>query len=175
MLANIARRYCGGRARFTQQQNLAFLWVRDEALYQVWKELGAAGFAEGETNAITDVTACPATDSCKMGITSSMGLTSAVTGELLDMGISDPLAKGLRIKISGCPNSCGQHHLANIGFQGGSMKVEKGNQVPAYEILVSGSYQGLNGQNETRIGLRPRRKIPAEMVPQFTRRLLEYY
>ena len=175
LLANIARRYGGGRARFTQQQNMAFRWVRDEALYQVWKELGGAGFAEGDTNTITDVTACPATDSCKMGITSSMGLTRAVTDELLDMGVSDPMVKGLHIKISGCPNSCGQHHLANIGFQGGSMKGDKGNQVPAYEVFVGGSYPDMNGQNETRVGLRPRGKVPAKMAPQFTRRLLEYY
>ncbi|MBI2855532.1 MAG: nitrite/sulfite reductase, partial [Chloroflexi bacterium] len=175
MLANIARSYAGSRARFTQQQNLIFRWVRDEALYQVWKELTEAGLAETEVNTITDVTSCPGTDSCKLGITSSMGLGRAIKQTLLDMDISDPLVKSLHIKMSGCPNGCGQHHIANIGFHGASMKGDKGNQVPAYEMFIGGSFQDLNGQTETRIGVRPKGKVPARRAPQLVQRVLEYY
>jgi sulfite reductase beta subunit-like hemoprotein len=174
-LAKIAAKYAGGRARFTQQQNLAFRWVREEALYSMWKDLKEAGLAEAEVNTITDVTSCPGTDSCKLGITSAMGLGKAIREELVNMDISDPHVKSLHIKMSGCPNSCGQHHLANIGFHGASMKGDKGNQVPAYEMFIGGSYQDLKGQTEARIGLRPKGKIPAKKVPEIIRHVLDYY
>jgi sulfite reductase beta subunit-like hemoprotein len=175
LLANIADKYAGGRVRLTQQQNMAFRWVREESLYLLWKDLKEAGLAEPEVNTITDVTSCPGTDSCKLGITSAMGLGSAIRENLADMDISDPLVKGLHIKMSGCPNSCGQHHLANIGFHGASMKGDKGNQVPSYEMFIGGSYQDLKGQTEARIGLRPKGKIPAKRVPEIIRSVLDYY
>ena len=175
LLANIARQYAGGRARLTQQQNLAFRWVREEALYEVWKELQAAGMADVEVNTITDVTSCPGTDSCKLGITSSMGLGNAIREGLENTDISDPLVKGLHIKMSGCPNSCGQHHIANLGFHGASMKGAGGNQVPAYEMFIGGSYQDLKEQTEARIGLRPKGKVPAKKVPEVIRHVLSYY
>ena len=175
LLANIADKYADGRARFTQQQNMAFRWVREEALYPMWKDLIEAGLAEAEVNTITDVTSCPGTDSCKLGITSAMGLGKAIREELVNMDISDPLVKGLHIKMSGCPNSCGQHHLANIGFHGASMKGDKGNQVPAYEMFIGGSYPDLNGQTDSRIGLRPKGKVPAKKVPEIIRHVLSYY
>ena len=175
LLANIARQFAGGRARLTQQQNLAFRWVREEALYQVWKELQTAGLADVEVNSITDVTSCPGTDSCKLGITSSMGLGAAIKDGLEDTDISDPLVKSLHIKMSGCPNSCGQHHIANIGFHGASMKGSGGNQVPAYEMFIGGSYQDLKGQTEARIGLRPKGKVPAKKVPEVIKHVLSYY
>ncbi|MBF8267955.1 MAG: nitrite/sulfite reductase [Dehalococcoidia bacterium] len=175
LLAQIARKHAGGRARFTQQQNLAFRWVREESLYQVWRELEAAGLAEAGAASITDVTSCPGTDSCKLGITSSMGLAKALQQELADMDITDPLVKGLHIKVSGCPNACGQHHIANIGFHGAAMKGDRGNQVPAYEMFVGGSYPDINGQTETRIGLRLKGKVPAKRAPEVVRRVLGYY
>ena len=175
LLANIADKYAGGRARFTQQQNMAFRWVREEALYPMWKDMLKAGLAETEVNSITDVTSCPGTDSCKLGITSAMGLGKAIREELITMDISDPLVKGMHIKMSGCPNSCGQHHLANIGFHGASMKGDKGNQVPAYEMFIGGSYPDLNGQTDSRIGVRPKGKIPAKKVPDMIRHVLSYY
>ena len=175
LLADITRKYAGGRARTTQQQNIALRWVREDSLYPLWKDLKEAGLAEPEVNTITDVTSCPGTDSCKLGITSSMGLGKAIREELTTMDISDPLVKGLHIKMSGCPNSCGQHHIANIGFHGASMKGDGGNQVPAYELFVGGSYNDLNGQSESRIGMRPKGKIPAKKVPQIIRSVLDYY
>ena len=104
-----------------------------------------------------------------------MGLGKAIREELVNMDISDPLVKGMHIKMSGCPNSCGQHHLANIGFHGASMKGDNGNQVPAYEMFIGGSYPDLNGQTDSRIGLRPKGKIPAKKVPEIIRHVLSYY
>ena len=174
-LADIARQYAGGRARLTQQQNLAFRWVREEALYEVWKALSAANLADVAVNTIDDVTSCPGTDSCKLGITSSMGLGNAIKDGLAETDTSDPLVNSLHIKMSGCPNACGQHHIANIGFHGASMKGAGGNQVPAYEMFIGGSYQDLKGQTEARIGLRPKGKVPAKKVPEVIKHVLSYY
>ena len=94
---------------------------------------------------------------------------------LEEIDLSDPLVKSLHIKMSGCPNSCGQHHLANIGFHGASLKGDKGNQVPAYEMFVGGSYQDMSSQTDARIGLRPKGKVPAKRVPVVIKQVLEYY
>ena len=175
LLAEITRKYASGRARFTQQQNMALRWVGEESLYPLWRDLKKTGLAEPEVNTITDVTSCPGTDSCKLGITSSMGLGKAIRDELVTLDLSDPLVKGMHIKMSGCPNSCGQHHIANLGFHGASMKGDSGNQVPAYEMFVGGSYEDLNGQSGSRIGMRPKGKIPAKRVPEVIRTVLDYY
>jgi sulfite reductase beta subunit-like hemoprotein len=174
-LADIVRRYTGGGARTTQEQNLALRWVPEGYLYDVWKALKDIGLVEADAHTITDVVSCPGTDSCKLGITSSMGLGKAIRDELAVLDLSDPLVKGMHIKMSGCPNSCGQHHIANIGFHGASMKGDSGNQVPAYEMFVGGSYEDLNGQSGSRIGMRPKGKIPAKRVPEVIRTVLDYY
>lgn len=174
-LAQLARKYAGGRARFTQSQNMVYRWVREGSLYPLWKELQGIGLADSGVHSITNVTSCPGTDTCKLGITSSMGLARAIQEGLEETDISDPQVNRLHIKMSGCPNSCGQHHLANLGFHGAAMKGDKGNQVPAYEMFIGGSFQDLNGQTETRIGLRPRGKVPAKQVPNLIRYVLDYY
>ena len=175
LLAKIADRYSLGKVRLTQQQNVALRWVSNEALYELWKDLKEASLGGSEVNTITDVTSCPGTDSCKLGITSSMGLGKAIMEGLEEIDLSDPLVKRLHIKMSGCPNSCGQHHLANIGFHGASLKGDKGNQVPAYEMFVGGSYQDMSSQTDARIGLRPKGKVPAKRVPIVIKKVLEYY
>ena len=175
LLAKIADRYSLGKVRLTQQQNVALRWVSNEALYELWKDLKEASLGGSEVNTITDVTSCPGTDSCKLGITSSMGLGKAIMEGLEEIDLSDPLVKSLHIKMSGCPNSCGQHHLANIGFHGASLKGDKGNQVPAYEMFVGGSYQDMSSQTDARIGLRPKGKVPAKRVPVVIKQVLEYY
>ena len=175
LLAKIADRYSLGKVRLTQQQNVALRWVSDEALYELWNDLKEASLGDSEVNTITDVTSCPGTDSCKLGITSSMGLGRAIMDGLEEIDLSDPLVKSLHIKMSGCPNSCGQHHLANIGFHGASLKGDKGNQVPAYEMFVGGSYQDMSSQTDSRIGLRPKGKVVAKKVPVVIKEVLEYY
>src|SRR5919106_355208 len=120
-LAAIMREFCGGHARTTVHQNLLLRWVRDEAVYDVWRRLVELGLGEAGADEINNVVSCPGTDSCKLGITSSMGLNHAVRERIDAMGIDDELTKRVHIKMSGCPNGCSQHHIANIGFYGASI------------------------------------------------------
>src|SRR3954453_1764345 len=124
-LAEIMREFTGGYARTTVQQNLVLRWVRDESVYEVWERLNALDLGDSGAHQITDVVSCPGTDSCKLGITSSMGLNEAVHERVEAMNLSDELTKRIHIKMSGCPNGCSQHHIANIGFYGASLKVGK--------------------------------------------------
>ena len=140
-LAAIMREFTGGYARSTVQQNFVLRWVRDESLYEVWQRLTELGLGEAGPREITDVVSCPGTDSCKLGITSSMGLNRAIKERVEEMEISDPLTKRIHIKMSGCPNGCSQHHIANIGFYGASMKFG-GRQMPAYIPHIGGNYEG---------------------------------
>ena len=177
VLAKIVREYTGGRARTTQEQNLVLRWVPECYIYEVWKQLCDLGLAEADVNTITDVVSCPGTDSCKLGITSSMGLAAAIKEELSSWNglLEDPLVKQLHIKISGCPNGCGLHHLANIGFHGAALRGPSGEQVPAYEVFFAGNYGG-SSPEETRFGQRiPKLKIPAKKVPEAVRSFAHHY
>src|SRR5690606_4788183 len=121
-LGQIMRDYTGGHARTTVQQNLVLRWVRNENLYDVYRRLGELGLNAPGPREITDVVSCPGTDSCKLGITASMGLNRAIQKRVEEMQITDPLTRRIHIKMSGCPNGCSQHHIANIGFYGASLK-----------------------------------------------------
>ena len=169
-LGEIARQFAGGRARIDQQQNLVYRWVRDQALYDVYLRLKELGLAEPGSETIRDIVTCPGTDSCKLGITSSMGLNKAL-GEAVDaLNMDDPLVREIHIKASGCPNSCGQHHIADIGFHGAVMK-GKGGQVPAYELFLGGTYE--NG--DVRVGQRVRARVPARFAPRALNAIVDYY
>ena len=100
---------------------------------------------------------CPGTDSCKLGITSSMGLNHAVRERVESMGIEDPLTRRIHIKMSGCPNGCSQHHIANIGFYGASIKVGE-HTIPAYVAHIGGNYEG----GEVVYGTRLKVRLPGE-------------
>ena len=136
----------------------------------MWEELNRIELGDSGVHDITDVVACPGTDSCKLGITSSMGLGRAVRTALADVNGSDPLVSQMHVKMSGCPNGCGQHHIADIGFHGAAAK-SPGGQVPAYEMFVGGSYD--NG--DARIGQRVKTKVPAKRVPEAIQRVLGFY
>jgi len=169
-LADLSRKYAGGRVRVTHQQNMALRWVPEGALYEVWQRLKEIGFADAGAHEITDVVSCPGTDSCKLGITSSMGLGRAVGETLEGMDISDPLIKQMHVKMSGCPNGCSQHHVADIGFHGAATKAP-GGQVPAYELLLGGSYDG----GDARMAQRVKTRIPSKQVPAALKKVLEFY
>ncbi|MFQ6026222.1 MAG: nitrite/sulfite reductase [Dehalococcoidia bacterium] len=176
-LANIVRRYTGGRAQSTQEQNLALRWVPEAYLHEVWEALSQIGLAEPGAHTISNVVSCPGTDSCKLGITSSMGLAKAIREEIgtWDDLLQDDGVQKIRIKMSGCPNGCGLHHIANIGFHGAAIKGPDGHQVPAYELFLGGNY-GDNRVEDSRIGTRiPRVKVPAKQVPQVVREITSYY
>ncbi len=176
-LADIVRRYSGGRTNATQEQNLALRWVPDAYLHQVWEALGAIELNEPGAHSITNVVSCPGTDSCKLGITSSMGLAKAIREELGTWNglLKDDGVKKIRIKMSGCPNGCGLHHIANIGFHGAAIKGPDGSQIPAYELFLGGNY-GDNRVEDSRIGTRiPKVKVPAKLVPGVVREIASYY
>ena len=136
-LADITRTYTGGYARTTVQQNLLLRWVPEDSVYDVWQALSELGLADPGPREVSDVVSCPGTDSCKLGITSSMGLNEAVQERIEAMDVTDPLSRRIHIKMSGCPNGCSQHHVADIGLYGASIKVGD-HTIPAY-IPTSGA------------------------------------
>jgi sulfite reductase beta subunit-like hemoprotein len=169
-VGEIMRRYSGGAARTTVHQNLVLRWVRDESVYEVWRALSSLELGDAGADEITDVVSCPGTDSCKLGITSSMGLNQAVQDRVVAMGIDDPLTRGIHIKMSGCPNGCSQHHIADIGFYGASIKVGQ-RTVPAYIAHIGGAYEG----GDVRYGQRLKARLPAKRVPEAVERWLRFY
>jgi sulfite reductase beta subunit-like hemoprotein len=169
-LADIARTYSGGWVRTTVHQNLLLRWVRDESVYEVWEALRELGLGDPGADQVGDVVSCPGTDSCKLGITSSMGLNQAVRERLDAMQISDPLTRKLHIKMSGCPNGCSQHHIANIGFYGASIKAGE-HTIPAYVAHIAGNYEG----GEIVYGQRLKVRLPAKRVPEAVERWIRFY
>jgi sulfite reductase (ferredoxin) len=169
-VASIMRRYSGGAARTSVHQNVILRWVRDESVYEVWRALGELGLNDAGADEITDVVSCPGTDSCKLGITSSMGLNQAVHERLLQMRVDDELTRRIHVKMSGCPNGCGQHHIANIGFYGASIKVAD-HTIPAYIPHIGGAYEG----GEVRYGQRLKARLPAKRVPEAVERWVRFY
>ena len=169
-LGQIMREYTGGYARTTVHQNLVLRWVRDDSAYEVWRRLRDLDLGDAGADEITDVVSCPGTDSCKLGITSSMGLNQAVQDRIVQMEITDQLTRRIHVKMSGCPNGCGQHHIANIGFYGASIKVGD-HAVPAYIPHVGGAYEG----GDVRYGQRLKARLPAKRVPEAVERWVRFY
>jgi sulfite reductase beta subunit-like hemoprotein len=169
-LAAIMREFTGGYARTSAQQNLVLRWVRNESVYEVWERLRQLDLGDPGAHQVTDVVSCPGTDSCKLGITSSMGLNQAVHERLASMEISDALARKIHVKMSGCPNGCAQHHIANIGFYGASIKLGD-RQIPAYIAHLGGNYEG----GEIVYGHRLKARLPAKRVPDAVERWVRFY
>jgi sulfite reductase beta subunit-like hemoprotein len=169
-LGQVMREFCGGHARMTVHQNVLLRWVRDDAVYAVWRRLGELGLGDAGADEINDVVSCPGTDSCKLGITASMGLNHAVRERIEAMGITDPLTRRIHIKMSGCPNGCSQHHIGNIGFYGASLKVGE-HTVPAYVAHIGGQYEG----GEIGYGKRLKVRLPAKRVPEAVERWIRAY
>jgi sulfite reductase beta subunit-like hemoprotein len=169
-LAQITRDFAGGYARVTVQQNLVLRWVREESAYDVWRALRELDLGEPGSREIADVVSCPGTDSCKLGITSSMGLNEAVQTRIEQMDIQDELTRQIHIKMSGCPNGCAQHHVATIGFYGASIKVGE-HTIPAYIPHVGGRYEG----GDVAFGERLKLRLPAKRVPDAIERWIRHY
>ncbi len=169
-LAAIMRKFSGGYARTTVQQNFVLRWVREESVYDVWRALSELGLGEPGSREIADVVSCPGTDSCKLGITSSMGLNQAVQERILEMQLDDELTRQIHIKMSGCPNGCSQHHVATIGFYGASIKVGD-HTIPAYIPHVGGKYEG----GPVEFGQRLKLRLPAKRVPDAVERWIRQY
>jgi len=136
-LAPILKKYTSDDIRITPNQNLLLRYIRKENLQQVYDELSAIGYADDGYDSPVDVTACPGTDTCNLGVTNSTGLAREIE-KYIRLNYSQLVAeKDLKIKISGCMNACGQHMIADIGFHGSSIKKNE-LVVPAVQIVLGG-------------------------------------
>jgi len=132
--------------RITQDQNLLFKYVRPESLPAIYNVLLSLGFAKPGYDSTADVTTCPGTDTCNLGISNSTEMARVLENYIHEFHQDFVKEKELKIKISGCMNSCGQHGLAHIGFHGSSVKVN-GNVVPAAQVMIGGGTLG-NGKGK---------------------------
>ena len=159
-LADIARRYVGESVRTTVEQNIVLRWVRSADLVELFEELKSLGLGAPGASSIVDVVACPGTDTCKLGIASSRGLAAELRHRLAAKGMElDQAVRDMRIKISGCFNSCGQHHISDIGFYGVSRNVG-GFTVPHFQVVLGGKWVDNAGSYGLPIGAVPSKNIP---------------
>ena len=170
-LADIARRYVGDAVRTTVEQNVVLRWVRESDLPALHREFDALGLGRPGAQSIGDITACPGTDTCKLGIASSRGLAAELERQVRgQLDTLDDAVRGLRIKISGCFNSCGQHHVSDVGFYGVSRHV-RGRVVPHFQVVLGGQWVENAGAYGLAIGAVPARAIP-EVVGRITDRFV---
>ena len=153
--------------RIAVNQDLVIPWVPFDRVRAVYDELGALDLATPGARTISDVTGCPGATTCNLGITRSLTLAEVLSREL--NGYNDPEIQKLRIKISGCPNSCGHHHIADIGFYGNVRKVGE-QQAPYYQLLLGGKVNA----DGVRFG-RQIMSVPARPIPAIIRELLAFY
>ena len=167
LLADLVKKYAANEIRLTLRQNILIRHVRADLLPFFYVELEKLGFAKSGYNSTLDITACPGTDTCNLGIASSTGITVELEKVLENEYPNFQNNKEITIKISGCMNACGQHNMAHVGFQGMSIKV--GNlQAPALQILIGGGVLG-NGKGRFSDKLI---KIPSKRGPESLRLLL---
>ena len=145
-------------------------WISQADLPALYTDLRAAGLAEAGAATLVDITACPGTDTCKLGISSSRGLAAELRQQIGSRnGSVEAAVKSLRIKISGCFNSCGQHHVADIGFYGVSRKV--GNHVvPHFQVILGGQW----AENAGAYGLATV-AIPSRRIPEVVQRITDFF
>jgi sulfite reductase beta subunit-like hemoprotein len=153
--------------RIAVNQDLVIPWVPFDRVRAVYDALRTFDLATPGARTISDVTGCPGATTCNLGITRSLTLAEVLSREL--NGYDDPEIQKLRIKISGCPNSCGHHHIADIGFYGNVRKINE-QQAPYYQLLLGGKVDAS--------GVRFARQImavPARPIPTILRELLAFY
>ena len=169
-LADITRQFAGENIRTTVEQNMMLRWVSEADLPDLYQELKRVGLSDPGAGSIVDVTACPGTDTCKLGISSSRGLANEIRKSLATKFVEiDEAVKGLRIKISGCFNSCGQHHVADIGFFGVSRSVNQ-RRVPHFQVILGGRWDQNAGSYGLGIG-----SVPARVVPEALERITTFF
>lgn len=175
-VADVARRFGNGEARTTNTQNLVLRWVPENRLVRLHRALGLVGLAEADAEHITDVVACPGGDYCTLAITRSMKVAADLRAHLAPGGSraeADDLVRAIgpfEIKISGCPNSCGQHHVADIGMTGLMVKGADGVERPHYSLRVGGGCGP-----DARIGERLDGRVPEEETPQVIAAIARHY
>ena len=171
-LAVLARKYVKDTVRTTVDQNLVFRWVSESDLPALYEELGAVGLNDPAANSISDITSCPGTDTCKLGISASRGLSRELSRRLdAVMGELPEEVKNLKIKVSGCPNSCSQHHIADLGFYGVSRKAGS-YTVPHFQLVLGGQWKNNGGSYGLAVAAVPSKRIP-ETVERLTAKFVK--
>jgi sulfite reductase (NADPH) hemoprotein beta-component len=169
VMADLTRAYSEGSLRVTPTQNLVFRWIKEDEVRAFYARIAAAGFGRADAETIADVVSCPGAESCRLAVTQSRGLGRYLTDYLQDHPDLVDLASAIDIKISGCPNGCGQHHIGAIGFQGSLRKLD-GRAVPQYFVMVGGGVTH-DGATFGRLAA----KIPARRGPEALERLARLY
>jgi sulfite reductase (ferredoxin) len=169
-LADIARRFSCESVRTTVEQNFVIRWVSENDLPELYEALEAVGLGAPGAGSIVDIVACPGTDTCKLGISSSRGLAAELRKRLGERSFQlDEAVQNLHIKISGCFNSCGQHHVADLGFYGVSRKM-CGYAVPHFQVVLGGEWEHNGGS----YGM-PVVAVPSKNIPDVVIRLTDRY
>ena len=174
VIGDLARAYGDGLVRVTPEQDLVFRWVNASDARQLYRRLAAAGLGLAEAGTVADVTSCPGAESCRLAVTQSRGLGRLLEDHLRTRPDLIAAADGARIKISGCPNGCGQHHVATLGFQG-SVRRLGARAVPQYFVMVGGGVDAGAGDAAGVSFARLAAKVPARRMPQVVERLIELY
>ena len=169
-LADIAREFTNGTIRTTVEQNIVLRWVSKADVPALYEKLDAVGLSLPGASNITDIVACPGTDTCKLGISSSRGLAAELRDRLIAKGVQlDQAIQDMHIKVSGCFNSCGQHHVADIGFYGVSRTLQ-GFKVPHFQVVLGGQWE----ENAGSYGL-PIVAVPSKRIPDALDRITDFY
>jgi len=169
-LADISRRFTNGTVRTTVDQNIVLRWISEADLPEVHAALESIGLGQPGAGTIVDITSCPGTDTCKLGISASRGLAGELRQRLAEKSHTlDEAVQNLHIKVSGCFNSCGQHHVADLGFYGVSRHA--GNYtVPHFQVVLGGEWTHNGGSYGLAVGA-----VPAKRIPQVVERLTGRY
>ena len=169
-IADLTHRFASDHARTTVEQNIVLRWVPHSKVPSLYQELKDIGLGDPGAGTIVDVVSCPGTDTCKLGIAASRGLAGELRTRLAEQSATlDDAVRNLHIKVSGCFNSCGQHHIADIGFYGNSRNV--GNYtVPHFQVMIGGQWTENSKSYGLAIG-----SIPSKAIPTVVKRLTDKY
>jgi len=170
VLADLAEAYGDGSMRLTVDQNVLYRWVKTSSVEPFYQRLAAAGLAAPDAGTLGDVVSCPGAESCRLAVTQSRGLGRTLTEFLSTRSDLVEMVPSGHIKISGCPNGCGQHHIGSIGFQGSVRKVGS-RAVPQYFVLVGG---GATDEGVAHFG-KVVSKVPVHRLTDALERLLGLY
>lgn len=171
LLADLVENYAAGEIRLSLRQNILIPYVKEESIPFFYTELEKLGFTEAGYNKAADITACPGTDTCNLGIASSTGIAEELERVIKKEYPNYIQNPDVVIKISGCMNACGQHNMANIGFQGMSIRTKDKLVAPALQVLLGGGNDGNgNGRFADKVI-----KIPSKRGPQALRLILDDY
>jgi sulfite reductase (NADPH) hemoprotein beta-component len=169
VLADLAEAYGDGTVRLSIDQNVLFRWIPVKQVQALYERLRAADLGAGDAGTIADVTSCPGAETCRLAVTQSRGLGRVLTEHLgAHPEVVDAVPSG-DIKISGCPNGCGQHHISAIGFQGSVRKVG-GKAIPQYFVLVGGGVSSEGAHFGKVVS-----KVPALRLTDALDRLVDLY